>query len=114
MRGEEVTPAPRSRGRKEAYFEAKQFYLAVPILMIPSTMIKRMMKELISTSSEAVGFIIGPFHNILGNRDSPLSFFSDPLSLQIPGNFPATLLISINLSSTHEEFILLVEGVHCD
>jgi hypothetical protein len=93
MRGEEVTPAPRSRGRKEAYFEAKQFYLAVPILMIPSTMIKRMMKELISTSSEAVGFIIGPFHNILGNRDSPLLlFFSDPPVSANPGKLPGNSL----------------------
>lgn len=46
--------------------------------MIPSTMIKRMMKELISTSSEATGFIIGPFPNILGNRDSPFLLFSGP------------------------------------
>jgi len=83
--------------------------------MIPSTMIKRMMKELISTSSEAAGFIIEPFHNILENRDSPLLFFfRTPLSLQIPGSLPATLLISINLSSTHEEFILWVKGFHCD
>lgn len=48
--------------------------------MIPSTMIKRMMKKLISTSSEAAGFIIGPFHNILGNRNSPLLFFFGPPS----------------------------------
>jgi hypothetical protein len=91
VRGEEVTPAPWSRGRKEAYFEAKLFYLVVPILMIPSTMIKRMMKELISTSSEAVGFIIGPFHNILGNKDSPLLFFGPPVSAN-PGKLPGNSL----------------------
>ena len=78
MGREEVTPAPWSKGRKEAYFEAKLFYFVVPILMIPSTMIKRMMKELISTSSEADGFIIGPFPNIPGNRDGPFLLFSGP------------------------------------
>jgi hypothetical protein len=76
MGREEVTPAPWSKGRKEAYFEAKLFYFVVPILMIPSTMIKRMMKELRSIRSAAAGFIIALFHNILGDRDSPLLFLS--------------------------------------
>ena len=60
--------------------------------MIPSTMIKRMMKELISTSSEADGFIIGPFHNILGNRDSPFLFFPDPPVSANPGKLPGNSL----------------------
>ena len=60
--------------------------------MIPSTMIKRMMKELISNSSEADGFIIGPFHNILGNRDSPLLFFFGPPVSANPGKLPGNSL----------------------